>query len=175
MHKLFFSSPFTFLTQQLCAFKDDQVPQVFNLDGHRHTPSNRNTGQSGQDAQVLCKLLTVAVPRGCPKHRENKRMAHTCWIVSFTKTASLQKTKYFRRESMCFYSRGNHFSLLVICTIKKEEGVGGGGVVLHLKKWLDTFGAAGWVVYCAKVKCLNEWVWVTVLLLDCIFEKQWVF
>lgn len=132
MHKLFFSSPFTFLTQQLCAFKDDQVPQIFNLDGHRHTPSNRNTGQSGQDAQVLCKLLTVAVPRGCPKHRENKRMAHTCWIVSFTKTASLQKTKYFRRESMCFYSRGNHFSLLVICTIKKEEGVV--GVVLHLKK-----------------------------------------
>lgn len=29
---------------------------------------------------------------------------------------------------MCFYSHGNHFSLLVICTIKKEEGVVGGSI-----------------------------------------------
>lgn len=34
--------------------------------------------RSERDTQVLCKWLTVAVPRGCPKQRQNKRMAHTC-------------------------------------------------------------------------------------------------
>lgn len=36
---------------------------------------------------------------------------------------------------MCFYSRGNHFSLLVICTIKKEEGAVGVSIASEKNDW----------------------------------------
>ncbi len=44
-----------------------------------HTHTHTHTQEwSEPDTQVLRKPLIVDVPRGCPKQRQNKCMAHTC-------------------------------------------------------------------------------------------------
>lgn len=72
-HKLFVF-PFTFSHDSCVRLKMTRCHRfLIWIDTHTHTQK-----RSEKDTQVLCKWLAVVVPRGCPKQRQNKRMAHTC-------------------------------------------------------------------------------------------------